>query len=402
VIITSATIDPERFAKHFSDAIGAPVPIVEVSGRSFPVEVRYRPVVDPDDPDADPDRDQLDAIGDAVAELSREGPGDILVFLPGEREIRDTADALTKRDLRGTEIVPLYARLSTAEQQRVFSPHPGRRVVLATNVAETSLTVPGIHYVIDTGLARISRYSRRLKVQRLPIEKVSQASANQRAGRCGRVADGICIRLYAEDDFDARPEFTEPEILRTNLASVILQMISLDLGEPTDFPFVERPDARSVADGVALLTELGALDTGAAERRLTAVGRALAALPVDPRLGRMLVEADRTGCLRDVLVITAALSVQDPRERPTEQRQAADAKHARFAGELTAGEVTLDAAGSDFLAFLNLWRYLAERRAELSGNRYRKLLREEFLHYLRIREWQDLHHQLRAPPAARG
>jgi ATP-dependent RNA helicase HrpA len=402
VIITSATIDPERFAQHFSDAIGAPVPIVEVSGRSFPVEVRYRPVVDPDDPDADPDRDQLDAIGDAVAELSREGPGDILVFLPGEREIRDTADALGRRDLRGTEIVPLYARLSTAEQQRVFSPHPGRRVVLATNVAETSLTVPGIHYVIDTGLARISRYSRRLKVQRLPIEKVSQASANQRAGRCGRVADGICVRLYAEDDFDARPEFTEPEILRTNLASVILQMISLDLGEPGDFPFVERPDARSVADGVALLTELGALDTEADDRRLTGVGRALAALPVDPRLGRMLVEADRTGCLRDVLVITAAMSVQDPRERPTEARQAADAKHARFAGEFTAGEVTLDAAGSDFLAFLNLWRYLTERRAELSGNRYRKLLREEFLHYLRIREWQDLHHQLRAAARSAG
>jgi ATP-dependent helicase HrpA len=402
VIITSATIDPERFAQHFSAAIGAPVPIVEVSGRSFPVEVRYRPVVDPDDPEADPDRDQLDAIGDAVAELSREGPGDILVFLPGEREIRDTADALGKRELRGTEIVPLYARLSTAEQQRVFSPHPGRRVVLATNVAETSLTVPGIHYVIDTGLARISRYSRRLKVQRLPIEKVSQASANQRAGRCGRVADGICVRLYAEDDFDARPEFTEPEILRTNLASVILQMISLDLGEPTEFPFVERPDVRSVADGVALLTELGALDTAATDRRLTAVGRALAALPVDPRLGRMLVEADRTGCLRDVLVITAALSVQDPRERPTEQRQAADAKHARFAGEFTAGEVTLDAAGSDFLAFLNLWRYLTEQRAELSGNRYRRLLRDEFLHYLRIREWQDLHHQLRAAARSAG
>ncbi|WP_214405623.1 ATP-dependent RNA helicase HrpA [Pseudonocardia lacus] len=404
VVITSATIDPERFARHFSEAIGAPVPIVEVSGRSYPVEVRYRPVVDPDDPDADPDRDQLDAIGDAVAELSREGPGDILVFLPGEREIRDAADALARRDLRNTEVIPLYARLSAAEQHRVFQPHTGRRVVLATNVAETSLTVPGIHYVIDTGTARISRYSRRLKVQRLPIEKVSQASANQRAGRCGRVADGICIRLYAEDDFDARPEFTEPEILRTNLASVILQMISLDLGDPAEFPFVERPDARSVADGVALLTELGALDTAShgPERKLTPVGRSLAALPVDPRLGRMLVEADRTGCLRDVLVITAALSVQDPRERPAEQRQAADAKHARFAGEFTANDATLDAAGSDFLAFLNLWRYLAEKRAELSGNRYRRLLREEFLHYLRIREWQDLHHQLRAAARSAG
>jgi ATP-dependent helicase HrpA len=392
VVITSATIDPERFAAHFSRALGTDVPIVEVSGRSYPVEIRYRPIVDPDDPDADPDRDQLDAIGDAVAELQREGDGDILVFLPGEREIRDTAEALTKRNLPRTEVLPLYARLSTAEQQRVFAPHPGRRVVLATNVAETSLTVPGIHYVVDPGTARISRYSRRLKVQRLPIEKISQASANQRAGRSGRVADGICIRLYAEDDFDARPEFTDPEILRTNLASVILQMISLDLGELTEFPFVERPDPRAVGDGLALLHELGALET---DRKLTAVGRALAALPVDPRLGRMLVEADRNGCLREVLVIAAALSVQDPRERPTEQRQAADAKHARFAGEWTADGVTLDAAGSDFLAFLNLWRYVAEQRRELSGNRFRRTLREEFLHYLRIREWQDLHAQLR-------
>ncbi|WP_433557748.1 ATP-dependent RNA helicase HrpA [Pseudonocardia xinjiangensis] len=393
VVITSATIDPERFADHFAQALGTPVPIVEVSGRSYPVEVRYRPVVDPDDPDADPDRDQLDAIGDAVAELQREGDGDILVFLPGEREIRETAEALTRRDYRNTEIIPLYARLSTAEQQRVFAPHPGRRVVLATNVAETSLTVPGIRYVVDPGTARISRYSRRLKVQRLPIEKVSQASANQRAGRCGRVADGICIRLYSEDDFDARPEFTDPEILRTNLASVILQMISLELGELTEFPFVERPDARSVNDGLALLQELGALEP---DRRLTPVGRALAALPVDPRLGRMLVEADRTGCLREVLVITAALSVQDPRERPTEQRQAADQKHARFAGEWSSGGSTLDAGGSDFLAFLNLWRYIGEQREALSGNRFRRLLREEFLHYLRIREWQDLHSQLRS------
>jgi ATP-dependent helicase HrpA len=385
VIITSATIDVDRFAKHFD------APVVEVSGRSYPVEIRYRPIVDLDDPDHDPDRDQLDAIGDAVAELQREGGGDILVFLPGEREIRDTTEALARRDFRNTELLPLYARLSTAEQHRVFAPHPGRRVVLATNVAETSLTVPGIRYVIDTGTARISRYSRRLKVQRLPIEKVSQASANQRAGRCGRVADGICIRLYSEDDFDARPEFTDPEILRTNLASVVLQMISLDLGELTDFPFVERPDPRAVADGIALLQELGALD----DRTLTAVGRALAALPVDPRLGRMLVEADRNGCLREVLVIAAALSVQDPRERPAEHRQAADAKHARFNGEWTAGGSTLDAGGSDFLAFVNLWRYVAEQRDELSGNRFRRLLRDEFLHYLRIREWQDLHAQLR-------
>jgi len=399
VIITSATIDPERFAEHFGRP-GRPAPIVEVSGRSFPVEMRYRPVVDPDDPDADPDRDQLDAIGDAVTELQREGgqDGDILVFLPGEREIRDTEKALTALSLRNTEIVPLYARLTTTEQQRVFQPHTGRRVVLATNVAETSLTVPGIRYVVDPGTARISRYSRRLKVQRLPIEKISQASANQRAGRCGRVADGICIRLYAEDDFDARPEFTEPEILRTNLASVILQMISLDLGEPAEFPFVERPDARSVNDGLALLHELGALDTveRGAGRQLTDVGRALAALPVDPRLGRMLVEADRTGCLREVLVITAALSVQDPRERPIEQRQAADERHARFAGAWSAGGTTLDAAGSDVLAFLNLWRHVADQREALSGGRFRRMLREEFLHYLRIREWQDLHSQLRS------
>jgi ATP-dependent helicase HrpA len=380
VIITSATIDPERFAQHYGGA-----PIVEVSGRSYPVEVRYRPVVDPDDPDADPDRDQLDAIGDAVAELRREGPGDILVFLPGEREIRDTADGLAKRDFPGIEILPLFARQTTAEQQRVFAPKQGslgRRVVLATNVAETSLTVPGIRYVIDPGLARISRYSRRLKVQRLPIEKVSQASANQRAGRCGRVADGICIRLYAEDDFDARPAFTDPEILRTNLASVVLQMIALDLGEITAFPFVDPPDARAVADGIALLHELGALDGNDA---LTPVGRSLSTLPVDPRLGRMLVEADRTGCLREVLVIAAALSVQDPRERPTEQRQAADEKHARFAVD-----------GSDFLAFLQLWKHVGERREALSGSRFRKELREDFLHYLRIREWQDLHAQLRS------
>jgi ATP-dependent helicase HrpA len=385
VIITSATIDPERFAQHFASSPTRPAPIVEVSGRSYPVEMRYRPVVDPDDPDADPDRDQLAAIADAVTELRREGPGDILVFLPGEREIRDTADGLAKRQFPGVEILPLYARQTTAEQQRVFAPKQGslgRRVVLATNVAETSLTVPGIRYVIDPGLARISRYSRRLKVQRLPIEKVSQASANQRAGRCGRVADGICIRLYGEDDFDARPLFTDPEILRTNLASVVLQMISLELGEITAFPFVDPPEVRSVNDGLALLHELGALD---GKQALTPVGRQLAALPVDPRLGRMLVEADRNGCLREVLVIAAALSVQDPRERPTEQRQAADERHARFAED-----------GSDFLAFRNLWAYVNEQRQELSGSRFRKQLREEFLHYLRIREWQDLHAQLRS------
>jgi ATP-dependent helicase HrpA len=386
VVITSATIDTARFAEHFD------APVVEVSGRSYPVEVRYRPIVDPDDPDADPDRDQLDAIGDAVAELRREGPGDVLVFLPGEREIRDTAEALAKRGWADTEILPLYARLSTAEQQRVFAPHRGRRVVLATNVAETSLTVPGIRYVVDPGTARISRYSRRLKVQRLPIEKISQASANQRAGRCGRVADGICIRLYSEDDFDARPAFTEPEILRTNLASVVLQMISLELGEIGEFPFVEPPDQRSIADGIALLQELGALRR---RMELTEVGRALAALPVDPRLGRMLVEANRTGCLREVLVVAAALSVQDPRERPAEQREAADALHARFVTERSASGKSINADGSDVLAFLNLWTYLREQREALSGNRFRRLCREEFLHYLRVREWQDLHTQLR-------
>ena len=387
VIITSATIDPERFAAHFGGA-----PIVEVSGRSYPVDVRYRPVVDLDDPDADPDRDQLDAIADAAAELRREGPGDILVFLPGEREIRDTAEGLARRAVPGdVEILPLYGRQSAAEQQRVFAPSPasrGRRIVLATNVAETSLTVPGIRYVIDPGLARVSRYSRRLKVQRLPIEKISQASANQRAGRCGRVADGICIRLYAEDDYTARPAFTDPEILRTSLAWVVLQMVALRLGDIASFPFVDRPDPRAVADGVALLHELGALDDREA---LTPIGRALSTLPVDPRLGRMLVEADRTGCLSEVLVIAAALSVQDPRERPAEQRQAADTKHARF---------TVD--GSDFLSFLVLWRHLARRRAELSGSRLRKELREDFLHYLRVREWQDLHRQLRQAAHSAG
>ncbi|WP_335726561.1 ATP-dependent RNA helicase HrpA [Pseudonocardia sp. HH130630-07] len=388
VIITSATIDPERFARHFGGERD-PAPIVEVSGRTYPVEVRYRPVVDPDDSDADPDRRLDDAIGDAVVELQREGPGDVLVFLPGEREIREAAEALERRNLRNTEILPLYARLSTAEQQRVWQAHAGNRVVLATNVAETSLTVPGIRYVVDTGTARISRYSRRLKVQRLPIEKISQASANQRSGRCGRTSDGIAIRLYAEDDFDARPEFTDPEILRTNLASVVLQMIALDLGEIAEFPFVEPPDRRSIADGLDLLHELGALRPD--RRSLTPVGYSLSRLPVDPRLGRMLVEADRNGCLREMLVITAALSVQDPRERPTEQRQAADERHRRFAVD-----------GSDFLAYLRLWDHLTERRDALSGSRFRRELREDFLHYLRVREWWDLHGQLRQAARSSG
>jgi ATP-dependent helicase HrpA len=381
VIITSATIDPERFSRHFGDA-----PIVEVSGRTYPVEVRYRPIVDPEDPDADPDRDQTQAILDAVDELCAEGPGDILVFLSGEREIRDTADALVAQDRPGTEILPLYARLSTGEQKRVFQPHRGRRVVLATNVAETSLTVPGIKYVIDPGFARISRYSNRLKVQRLPIEKISQASANQRAGRCGRTSDGICIRLYAEDDFDARPEFTDPEILRTNLASVILQMAAADLGDIAAFPFVEPPDRRHITDGMNLLNELGALESSTKDStpRLTPLGRKLARLPVDPRLARMVLEADRNGCVSEVVVIAAALSIQDPRERPADKQAQADQQHARFRDP-----------ESDFLAFLNLWRYLNEQRTELSANRFRKMCRAEFLNYLRVREWQDVAAQLR-------
>jgi len=377
LIITSATIDPERFSRHFGDA-----PIIEVSGRTYPVEVRYRPLGD----DADDDRDQTQGIVDAVDELCREGQGDILVFLSGEREIRDTADALRGRSFPrspgGVEILPLYARLAAAEQHRVFQPHGVRRVVLATNVAETSLTVPGIRYVVDPGTARISRYSHRTKVQRLPIEPISQASANQRKGRCGRTSDGICIRLYREDDFTNRPAFTDPEILRTNLASVILQMTSLRLGEVAGFPFIDPPDRRSVKAGVDLLHELGALDGG---ERLTTVGRKLAQLPVDPRLARMIVEADRLGCTREVLVIAAALSIQDPRERPADKQQAADERHARFADK-----------GSDFLTWLNLWWYLHERQAELSSSQFRRLCRAEFLNYLRVREWQDLHGQLRA------
>jgi ATP-dependent helicase HrpA len=388
VIITSATIDPERFARQFGTDAG-PAPILRVSGRTYPVEVRYRPLVEEIEVDGESlvaERDQVEAIGDAVRELSAEGPGDILVFLSGEREIRDTAEALGKLDLRGTDVLPLYARLAAAEQHRVFQPHTGRRVVLATNVAETSLTVPGIRYVIDPGTARISRYSQRTKVQRLPIEPVSQASANQRKGRCGRVAEGICIRLYTEDDFESRPEFTDPEILRTNLASVILQMINIGLGDIAAFPFLDPPDKRSINDGVVLLHELGALAEihGQGERRLTPLGKRLAQLPVDPRLGRMVLAAADNGCVREVLVIAAALSIQDPRERPAEHQQAAGEKHARFADP-----------DSDFLAYLNLWNYLREQQRELSGNRFRRLCKNEFLNYLRVREWQDLHGQLR-------
>ncbi|MEA3055685.1 MAG: ATP-dependent helicase HrpA, partial [Actinomycetota bacterium] len=375
VIVTSATIDTARFSQHFDDA-----PIVEVSGRTYPVEVRYRPL---DDGDAD----QTQGIVTAIDELRADGRGDILVFLSGEREIRDTAYALERRQLRDTEIVPLFARLSSTDQHKVFQPHTGRRIVLATNVAETSLTVPGIHYVIDPGFARISRYNRRTKVQRLPIEAISRASANQRAGRCGRVAPGTCIRLYDEDDFAARPEFTEPEILRTNLASVILQMTAIGLGDVAAFPFVDPPDRRSIKDGIALLEELGALqpesDDGAA-RKLTDIGRRLAQLPVDPRLGRMVLEAEKNGCVDEVMVIAAALSIQDPRERPADNQQEAATLHARFADE-----------SSDFVSILNLWRYLREQQSARSSNQFRRMCKAEHLHWLRVREWQDIHTQLR-------
>jgi ATP-dependent helicase HrpA len=383
VIITSATIDPERFAEHFADArTHQPAPIVEVSGRTYPVEVRYRPVNDPEARDADEDRDQVQAISDAIGELEREGPGDILVFLSGEREIRDTADALKGR--AKLDILPLYSRLSAAEQHRVFEPSRSsqvRRVVLATNVAETSLTVPGIRYVIDPGTARISRYSLRTKVQRLPIEAISQASANQRKGRCGRVADGTCIRLYSQEDFESRPEFTDPEIQRTNLASVILQMAAARLGDVRKFPFVDPPDPRAITDGVRLLEELNAMKSD----RLTDTGRQMARLPVDPRIARMIIESGRQGCAREILVIAAALSIQDPRERPTDNQQAADTAHRRFAQP-----------ESDFIAFVALWDYLAQRQRELTGSAFRRLCRSEFLNYLRVREWQDLHGQLQS------
>lgn len=388
VIVTSATIEPQRFAAHFAGA-----PIVEVSGRTYPVQIRYRPLEvpvstdgseDPDDPDHEiirtESRDEIEAIADAIAELEAEPPGDVLVFLSGEREIRDTAEALA--GLKHTEVLPLYARLPTAEQQKVFAAHTGRRVVLATNVAETSLTVPGIRYVVDPGNARISRYSRRLKVQRLPIEPISQASAAQRAGRCGRVAPGVCIRLYSEQDFESRPCYTEPEILRTNLASVILQMAALQLGDIENFPFLDPPDRRSIRDGVQLLQELGAFDP---QGMITDLGRRLARLPLDPRLGRMILQAESEGCVREILVLAAALTIPDPRERPIDREEAARQSHARFADE-----------HSDFIAYLNLWGYLRSQRKELSGSAFRRMCRKEFLHYLRIREWQDLVGQLRS------
>ncbi|HQZ37235.1 MAG TPA: ATP-dependent RNA helicase HrpA, partial [Ilumatobacteraceae bacterium] len=401
LIVTSATIDTQRFSEHFAQPDGSPAPIIEVSGRTFPVEIRYRPFGARDD-DPDDDRDQVQAIVDAVDELSHEGDGDVLVFLSGEREIHDTADALRRhftesaRTSRGgpADVLPLYARLSAVEQHRIWQPHRGRRIILSTNVAETSLTVPGVRYVVDAGAARMSRYSHRLKVQRLPIEEVSQASANQRAGRCGRVAPGVCIRLYDQAGFADRPEFTEPEILRTNLASVILQMTALGLGDVSAFPFLDPPDSRSVRDGYGLLEELGAIeqltdnkhanDKRASDRRLTPLGKRLARLPIDPRLGRMVLEADRHGCVREIMIITAVMSIQDPRERPTEHRAAADELHRRF-----------QVAGSDFLSLVKLWDYLREQQQALSGSQFRKLCRTEYLNYLRVREWQDLFSQLR-------
>ncbi len=430
VIITSATIDTDRFAAHFAGVDGTPAPVVEVSGRTYPVEIRYRPLLTDGGPG---EVDQNAGIVDAVRELGRSGDGDVLVFLSGEREIRDAADALAGAGLRHTEVLPLFARLSAAEQHRIFASHPGRRVVLATNVAETSLTVPGIRFVVDVGTARISRYSARTKMQRLPIELVSQASADQRAGRCGRVAPGVCIRLYTEEDFVGRPRFTEPEILRTNLASVILQMAAADLGDIASFPFVEAPDAAQVSDGLRLLTELGALHQRGRRRRggrdsavvLTRVGEQLARIPVDPRMGRMLLAAQDQGCLREMLVIVSGLSIPDPRERPVEHRERADALHRRFWSPMPAldggtgveaaadsapgpetdrpkaerpksGRPADDAADvSDFMALLRLWDYLKVSRRTLSGNAFRRRCREEFLHYLRIREWQDLHTQLK-------
>ncbi|HEY9199813.1 MAG TPA: ATP-dependent RNA helicase HrpA [Gammaproteobacteria bacterium] len=373
VVITSATIDPERFSRHFNNA-----PIIEVSGRTYPVETRYRPLLTEDEDEQDRDRGQ--ALLAAVDELAHEGPGDILVFLPGEREIREAAELLRKHHPPQTEILPLFGRLSAAQQAEVFKPHSGRRIVLATNVAETSLTVPGIRYVIDTGLARISRYSYRTKVQRLPIEPVSQASANQRAGRCGRLGPGVCIRLYSEEDFNLRPAFTEPEILRTNLASVILQMLALKLGDIEDFPFVEPPDARFIRDGFKLLHELGAVDE---DDRLTDLGRQLARLPVDVRIGRMVLAGRDEHCLREILVIASALSVPDPRERPMDKQQAADEKHKQFADEQ-----------SDFLGFVKLWDFYHEQARHLSQAKLRKLCQTNFISYVRMREWHDIHSQL--------
>lgn len=375
LIITSATIDSERFSQHFDNA-----PVIEVSGRTYPVEIRYRSAEEEAG-----ERDLHERIADAVDELFGEGRGDILIFMNGEREIRDLSDFLQKRQLRHTEILPLYARLSASEQQRIFHPHGLRRIVIATNVAETSLTVPGIKYVIDPGTARISRYSYRAKVQRLPIEAISQASANQRAGRCGRVEAGICIRLYSETDFNQRSEFTDPEILRTNLASVILQMAALGLGDIESFPFVEAPDTRHIRDGIRLLQELGAIrDQQHTQISLTKQGQELSRIPLDPRLARMLLEARTKGCLTEVAVIAACLSIQDPRERPLDAQQKADQAHAQWKDPQ-----------SDFVAMLNLWQALREQQKGLSHNQFRKWCRSQYLSYLRVREWQDVFNQLR-------
>lgn len=407
VIVTSATIDPLRFANHFADKHGKAAPIIEVSGRTYPVEIRYRALNEnsPSEGDNASDtsyegKDIISGILDAVEELSQlsdGGQSDILIFLNGEREIRDTAAALNRANLRHTEILPLYARLTISEQNRIFKPHSGRNIVLATNVAETSLTVPGIKYVIDPGTARISRYSYRTKVQRLPIEAISQASANQRAGRCGRVSSGVCIRLYSEDDYLNRPEFTDPEILRTNLATVILQMLALDLGEIEDFPFVEAPDNRNINDGVKLLEELAAIDNVANKIRkqsqqnqqsqgtlLTKSGRLLSKFPIDPRLAKMVLTAIDLGCIEQVLIIVSALSIQDPRERPHEKQQAADEKHNRFKDK-----------NSDFISLLNLWQYVTDQKKGLSQNHFRKLCQREYLSYVRLREWQDIFSQLK-------
>jgi len=375
VIITSATIDLDKFSKHFDDA-----PVIEVSGRTYPVETRYRSLVR----DEGEDFDVTEGIFEAVDELVKEGPGDILIFMNGEREIRDVADQLNRRQYRDTEILPLYARLSYGEQSKVFKSHIGRRIVLATNVAETSLTVPGIRYVIDPGTARISRYSYRTKVQRLPIEPISQASANQRQGRCGRVAPGICIRLYAEDDFTGRPEFTDPEILRTNLASVILKMLAIGLGDIEAFPFLQPPDQRYIKDGFLLLEELQAVSNSKGRVALTALGKQLASIPVDPRLARMVIQANQNGCLHEALVITSALSIQDPRERPMDKKQAADEAHKKHSDK-----------DSDFVSFVNLWDHLKSLQKEHSSSQFAKQCKREFLAYMRVREWQDLYAQLR-------
>jgi len=378
IIITSATIDTDRFSQHFNQA-----PIIEVSGRTYPVEIRYRPLITERDNDEEKEgKDLPQAILESAEELHTEDFGDILVFLPGEREIHETADFL-KKQLAQVDVLPLFARLSANEQQRIFQPKGGKqRIVLATNVAETSLTVPRIKYVIDAGVARISRYSWRSRVQRLQIEKISQASANQRSGRCGRVSAGIAIRLYDEEDFQNRPEFTDPEILRTNLAAVILKMAALKLGDPEKFPFVEPPDSRLIRDGFRLLFELGGVDN---EFNLTKIGQQLAHLPIDPRLARMLIEAVNNGALREVMVIISALSIQDPRERPLEKQQAADEKHRRFNDK-----------ESDFLSLLNLWTYYQEQREALSQNQLRKLCKKEYLSYLRLREWSDIYYQLQS------